>query len=107
MLTAVGNLCVLYKSSSKVMIILVFLQGKQPSKVCWFSIFPLQHGRNCNLGHLPFIVARKIKILGEAEECLIVSIGCDSSDRHCTKVQSKDVFCIFWLVFLFFCKLCN
>lgn len=84
-----------------------FSSRKKTLKVCWFSIFPLQHGRNCNLGHLPFIVARKIKTLGEAEECLIVSIGCDSSDRHCTKVQSKDVFCIFGLVFLFFCKLSN
>lgn len=40
MLTAVGNLCVLYKSSSKVMIILVFFQGKQPSKCVGSPFFP-------------------------------------------------------------------
>jgi hypothetical protein len=76
MLITMGNLCVLLKSLSKVIIILKFLQEKNVTSVLVLRYFP-RAWKKLHLGAFHLLWQDKLRYLEEVEDCLITFVSCE------------------------------
>jgi len=81
-LITMGNLCVLHKSSSEVMIILVFLQENNVRSVLVLKYFP-RTWKKLHLGAFHLLWQDKLTYLEEVDDCLITFVGCEGLNKEC------------------------